>query len=142
MSSFLVEEETIMRIVSWIDRASLGNNILASMVNDVLNEYFIKDKDSNISEAQLNLLVNALWFMNKKAVDVRYSENNIISKLRYRTVSSSDIQVLKSMECLRYQASEGDVPETRCFKFLSELIDVLRNWIISNLPEYEEAKWR
>jgi hypothetical protein len=54
----------------------------------------------------------------------------------------SDVQTLKSIRCFLYQCTEGDqFMETDAFKHLEMLSDALAYKIVTNLPEYNEAKW-
>lgn len=48
---------------------------------------------------------------------------------------------VKSMHCLQYQCSEGNVPETRLYKALNRAIGRVCEHIVSNLPAYERAPW-
>ena len=47
----------------------------------------------------------------------------------------------KSLSCVMYQASEGNVPETEFYRELLEIKRVLAMHIVAMLPEYETAKW-
>ena len=51
-------------------------------------------------------------------------------------------QSLKSMECLRYQCSEGDVPKTELYKQLSRAIESLTGELLKrDCREYAGASW-
>jgi hypothetical protein len=45
------------------------------------------------------------------------------------------------MHCLRYQCSEGDVPKKSLYRWLSRAIHHYESKIVSELQEYEDAKW-
>jgi hypothetical protein len=137
VSSFIVEEETINRIVTFLYDHFLKTDILSSMTKAVLKEYDISVE----SIPECTFLANAFLYMNKLAVDDRYSENNLLSALKFKRIESNEIQVLKSMQCLQYQCSEGDVPKLPMYKCLNRLIGVLESHIISELPEYNQATW-
>lgn len=47
----------------------------------------------------------------------------------------------KALTCLRYQCSEGNVPERPEYVALSEAIGELASAIVESLPEYEAAAW-
>lgn len=53
----------------------------------------------------------------------------------------SMFQFLKSLECLHYQMSEGDVPTTDAYSLLKQLIDAVYYQIVSNTPDYQSARW-
>lgn len=94
-----------------------------------------------------NRLYREFFIMNRNAVVQRYNEKEdsdyikLPDNVNWDNMSLNKFQCLKSMECLHYQCSEGNVPETKLYKFLSELIELWKNYIIEELPEYEKAQW-
>jgi len=50
-------------------------------------------------------------------------------------------QLLKALKCLKYQCSEGDIPETEEYKSLSNYIDIITDNIISESDKYQRAEW-
>ena len=138
MSSFIVDDKTINIIVSWIDTHTHGDSILSNGVQRSLKNLGISSFKSN---GQLEEFANCFLYLNKLAVDDRYNEKRLIEKMKFEQTEASRIQVLKSMHCLRYQLHEGEVPKHKLFGFLSQLIKILTDDIISSLPEYEGAVW-
>jgi len=49
--------------------------------------------------------------------------------------------VIKSLQCWKYQCSEGDIPETKLYQFFEEVEHHLALKIVINLPEYDKATW-
>lgn len=138
MSAFIVDDETINRIVTWIE-SNTGNS-LGMEVKRTLNKFGIS-MEEELTEFTLSKMANSFLFLNKLGVDSRYDEKKELHPMKFVRVFDSDIQVLKSMHCLRYQCNEGNIPEQPAFKFLEELIEVLTAKIIDSLPEYEKAVW-
>ena len=129
MSAFIVSDETINSIVTHIkDDDKYGS------YKRVAEKYRI-----NIENPQK--LAQKLLEMNYEAVNERYDEKAGTPHIKYEPLHTNDVQTLKSMHCLQYQASEGDVPNTRTYKFLQGASDVLAEHIIEGLPEYERAEW-
>lgn len=63
---------------------------------------------------------------------------------RFRPVPMSQEPLVagyKAMTCLRYQCSEGNVPDTALFKELARAIGEIACAIVEALPEYEAAPW-
>lgn len=48
---------------------------------------------------------------------------------------------VKAMGCLRYQCSEGNVPESALFKELEKATAAVSYEIVSRMPAYEAAPW-
>lgn len=53
----------------------------------------------------------------------------------------SNVQLVKHLSCLRYQMSEGEIPETESYKRLSKLIGDISESILMSSPEYDKARW-
>ena len=49
--------------------------------------------------------------------------------------------MVKSIGCLTYQCSEGDVPDERLFKALREYERALNGLIVADMDEYDAAAW-
>lgn len=48
---------------------------------------------------------------------------------------------LKALQCLQYQCSEGNVPDTDLFREMEAAIGTVACHIVSMLPEYDAAPW-
>jgi len=120
MSAFLVENETINKVVS----------------------YMLPD---NASHADGTTLGAKLLTMNHVALKERYGDKMPESvKFRYKYKSYvgrvRQCIVIKAMRCLRYQCSEGNVPESDLYKQLVKSLHQLALDIVDKLPEYESAE--
>ena len=51
------------------------------------------------------------------------------------------VQLVKALQCLRYQCSEGDVPESEVYRELGDVIHEAMSYTIRLLPDYERADW-
>ena len=123
MSAFIVDDETMHRAVTGYHRAM--------------------SKGSPNSKALTEL--GRKWFaMNQRAVEQRYREQHETPAgegYAFKYVDANSVDYYKALRCLRYQCSEGDVPESPEFQELCGVIDGLGYSIISKLPEFERAKW-
>lgn len=136
MSSFIVEPICINRIVTWLDTAG-KRSIYSSNVQRLLDKYGLVLEELE----DLDRLVNSLNRLNREAVNDRYKEQEAVQLFKYNASFAKDIQVLKSLQCLHYQCSEGDVVKTLLYKFLEELEQIIKSKIIDELPEYKAASW-
>ena len=101
-----------------------------------------------------DVLGQKLYDMNHKAVQARYPSrgygatvfkwkpsghlangNNIPEDL------TTACQWLKALHCLRYQCSEGDVPEMLLYKALEKTIHQFESHLATIHPEYKQAEW-
>lgn len=91
-----------------------------------------------------------LYTLNCDAVNTRYShhpERQEPPNYKYSPVSPSDVQLLKSLQCLIYQCSEGEIPERDLHKRMVEReIELLRS--LCNVTQgdgtiigYHDADW-
>lgn len=144
MSSFVVEPKTINRVVTFLYLADGSGSIWASSIKNLIAEHLIdiRDKDG---------LCLKLFELNVQAVKERYGDEDFSTmpgpkgmrpeNYRFKFLHSDHVQVFKSLQCLIYQCSEGNVPETKLYRFLSELENTLARAIVSALPEYDKAEW-
>ena len=137
MSAFIVEDKTINKIVTFlaIDRDG-----------DWLRREIQKKTGFDLETAQgKSDFARALFRMNVAAVSQRYDdgvENFAPMTYQYQIdITITPITVFKALKCLRYQCSEGNVPETELYKLLEYIISALAEKIISNNPEYDKAYW-
>jgi hypothetical protein len=139
MSAFMVEDETINRIVTWL-RREVSTSRFA--IDRLARKYRIDLVSSNWDEK----LAKAMFQLNCDGVNQRYGEGEAkrFRSLNFRYKPEFDhslVQVLKSLQCWMYQCCEGDVPKTKLYQFFEEVERHLALKIVMNLPEYDKAKW-
>jgi len=147
MSAFIVNDETINNVLSYL---KLGKD--TEWLRRRIEQYGYKLQDDEDYEQ----FGGKLYLMNVAAVDERYNEANdsvkILQEFRFciggaktltgrQALTITTIQAYKSAKCLRYQCSEGDVPETNLYKCLETIIQALADRIIDYSPAYDAAKW-
>jgi len=129
MSAFLVTEKTLYNCMKAITKA----------------QYSALYKDIDGSQKKFKIIFMALNSLNSLALKVRYNEEPSpgykFCSIKYTEASSCKIQLLKSLQCLIYQCSEGSVIKTGLYKKLLEVKSDLQDLIIRDLPEYEKAVW-
>jgi hypothetical protein len=130
MSAFIVSENTLHRIITYL-RDSRESAIY--VVNEQNFTLATDEGCTAFGQALLNL--------NTLAVNQRYRENVTPLAYKFRPVPCESVQAFKSLDCLRYQCSEGDVPASLLYKALTEIHYVIANHIVSALPAYDAAKW-
>lgn len=144
MSSFIVSDRTINDIVGLIDNPFSYGYLKDELRN--LTDKYGYTLNREITDTTMDEIAADLMRMNLEAVNTRYGDSGGVkqdrAQLKYAYDPYSNIyQQLKSMHCLRYQASEGDVPNTATYKFLSDMIHITERYIIDNLPQYKNAGW-
>lgn len=129
MSAFLVSEKTLYNCMKAITKA----------------QYSALYKDIEGSQKKFKIVFMALNSLNSLALKVRYNEEPApgykFCSIKYTEASSCKVQLLKSLQCLIYQCSEGSVVETGLYKKLVEVKNDLAELIVRDLPEYENAVW-
>lgn len=139
MSAFIVSDKTINRIVTFMSRQDGNDELDFGSLKSPLTEAFSKKAFSKIAYAE------RLLAMNVEAVKHRYGDRaqDMLPDEPYQFahVKASPTQVLKSIACLLYQCSEGDVPACEEFKRLHEYEQDLAGCIATSTPEYAAAEW-
>jgi len=137
MSAYVVDSETINKIVSFLNFS---------------NEYVYWDHTYLFRKLGYNIpyivddyerLANDLFQMNVNAVKQRYSGDTEEYTYQFRTSINvrPAVEVYKAAQCLCYQCSEGNVPDTSLYKALNQFCSDLAEVIIANMPEYKSAYW-
>lgn len=147
MSAFVVEAETIDRIVTWIDGPLYRDSrYLYGEWAKAMGHEFTRDEQWGVEHIVYvpnlgSIIGQRLLAMNVAAVNARYDEHEGPDPYDSRMRPATKVQVLKSLQCLHYQCSEGDVPTWPLYKLLDETISYLAQAIVSGMPEYEKAAW-
>jgi hypothetical protein len=97
---------------------------------------------------QTEEFIEILYRLNVRAVNQRYIENTPehLTRETLKTLCGfnphvSIYQFLKSLECLHYQMCEGEVPATKPYEQIQDLINSVSRSIAHNCEEYERATW-
>lgn len=123
MSAFLVEKETIHAAV------------------DVMLDSRV-DMGEIVSADECDQLGTRLWEMNARAVSERYDEpREQLPQYRHRKSNKSRVAKLKAAQCLRYQCTEGTVPNLALYGQLCSAINEFALSIVQKMPEYDKAEW-
>ena len=139
MSAYIVEDKTINRVVTWFKREVTINRFTLDML---AREYGVDLTSDRWNE----MLAQAMFQLNCDGVNARYG-NGEAEKFRplnftYRPEDcSSLVQVFKSLQCWKYQCSEGDAPKTKLYQFFEAVEHHLALKIVMDLPEYKKATW-
>jgi hypothetical protein len=137
MSSFIVSEKTMSNIIYNLFWDHEFKNSYGSFL----------ERNGYKNAEDFDRLYMEFFVMNRNAVIQRYNEKEdsdyikLPEKVNWDTGILNKYQCLKDMKCLRYQCSEGNVPDTRLYKFLEELIEAYMSYIIEELPQYNNASW-
>jgi len=147
MSSFMCEDKTVNRIISFLVYDKIGKEAHKIIKKVTGIDLEIKGSDE-IYEAQVNLFGVKLRDLNIKALNERYGDN--IEELNeqypfngfdWKAETPSRMQMLKSLGCFTYQCNEGNIDKTAIFKMLRQIELSLAYDIITDAPEYDEAEW-
>lgn len=142
MSAFIVQDDTINRIVTFILNDNGRRN---------LNHYFrLAGYDLMADPEAAERLAIDLHLMNCDAVDERYSKGTAAHdvktcfefrrKLCPSTVDSR-FQIFRHAKCLLYQCAEGDVPDRPLYCALEKFAAQLAESIIDSMPQMEACSW-
>src|SRR5437588_12617091 len=139
MSAFMVEDTTINRVVTWLKREVQTSRFTL--------DWLAREYDVDLTSDQWDeKLARAMFQLNCDGVNARYGEGEAekFRPLNFTYKPEGDtflVQVLKSLQCWKYQCSEGDVPETKLYQFFEEVEHHLALQIVIGLPAYDKAKW-
>lgn len=147
MSSFIVSDITIHRIISGFDAPIMFTSFpdfrraLTDKLKTVGYDFDLAMNNKEFAELR-NRFGTHLLMLNGEAVYCRYGEESRETyEYEFSHVTVSKFQFLKSLQCYLYQCMEGPIPETSLYKALEKIVDLLKGQIIDELPGYQEAVW-
>lgn len=143
MSAFIVDDDCINRIVSHLNRNARDFEWLLSRSGYTLSQ-----------SEDLQRLASDLYLMNCDAVDGRYGPGTSAQddagragEFQFKfsppiySMPLPAVVIYKAAKCLRYQCSEGDVPQRPLFKLLDDIIASIADDIVTKMPAYDKANW-
>lgn len=143
MSAFICADSTFATIYSGLKVYGTSNLWQFSSIRHTVDRMLETTKIKKIET-----IIDELYTLNARAVSQRYKENNAEmvtgSALLKKTAFNPNVslyQFLKSLECLHYQMSEGDIPQQMLYKELEKIINAVCSSIAHQAKEYEMAHW-
>lgn len=131
MSAFIVEDDTINRIVTAIYQSDDWDT---DHLKQELSKAGISTRPQDLGEA--------MHLLNVTAVNYRYAHHPPATPdYHYRPVHSSTIQVSKSLMCWLYQCTEGDYDKAPLYTLMEKYQANLAMSVLSHSPEWETATW-
>lgn len=141
MSAFIVSDITLQNIVRFLDLDARFTN--SSKCYGCLHHLLIKQGFNLNYPEHRDRLIKEMALLNRQGVNVRYDENELEMPVRYiDAMPPTLMQAYKSLGCFLYQCCEGDIPEkSDLYKMFDEIKNQMAHSIVSNLNEYNDAKW-
>jgi sulfur relay (sulfurtransferase) DsrF/TusC family protein len=142
MSSFLIEDSSINKIVTFLIKCSYSNEIYYGEINKILVKYGFNLNYIENKNLEAEKLARYMKSLNLSAINYRYNEENKDYNIKFEEIDEKNLfQILKSLECFLYQCSEGEIPQENLFKMLEQITYILKDLIINSLKDYKTAKW-
>ena len=140
MSSFIVSDDTINKVVSYFYLQQMGSC-------DCSGAYHLRCRDYNVTtEEGQQQLADEMAQLNMKAFVGRYpqEQGGEISDIRhpYRfTTQTNRMQALKALQCWHYQCAQDAAVDDDLYKLMEEIKGLIAQDIVRDLPEYQAAPW-
>lgn len=143
MSAFIVDYKDVDNVLNVVDNLlhknwGLDDYMFCKLLDVAIPEY------KNYSDILQDLGVRMLT-LNIDAVNSRYDEDidyTYAKEFKYnKGIKVSTLQGIKSLKCIIYQCSEDGAIEQDFYKTLTDLKNMLCEAYITDLQEYEDAKW-
>jgi hypothetical protein len=140
MSAYIVDNETINKIVSYLYAKAVGGD-----TSSVLLELVKIGWDLSNNQDHAERLANAMFDLNVAAVQARYEgaeeEWYPLPSFKYQFTPASQIEAIKALKTWKYQCTEGYIPTTKLYKAMTEVHCLLCVDFVEQTEEYEAAQW-
>lgn len=141
MSAYIVEDETINKIVSFLYAKANGPD---SSIRWDATKLFKMGYDL-ASSSSCSDLAHKMFDMNVTAINAKYGEGEAEMfrplDFRFQFAPASLIEVIKVLKAWKYQCTEGDIPKLALYSAMDELHCLLCIDFVEQTEEYEVAKW-
>ena len=136
MSAFIVQDETINKIISCLET----DREAAHWRNQLKTAGYDLDTPDRCKKLGWDMFA-----LNIRSVNQRYPDRSASDlgglNYKYQYKAANRYQVLKSLQCWLYQSCEGDCNASDLYKLFEEISHSMALNIIADMPEYELAKW-
>lgn len=134
MSTFVVDDETINKVVSYLYAKAVGED------TSVVSRGLVKMGFDLSKTLHVERLANAMFDLNVAAVKERYRGFSLPT-FTYLFTPASEIEVIKALESWSYQCREGRIPASELYKAMAQTLCLLCIDYVHYTEEYEAATW-
>jgi hypothetical protein len=142
MSAYIVDNETINKIVSYLYANANGPDSSIPWKSTKL----FKMGYALTSSPSCAELAQKMFDMNVAAIQARYEgaeeEWYPLPSFKYQFTPASQIGVITALKSWKYQCTEGEVPDLALYKAMAEVYCLLCIDFVEQTEEYEAAEWR
>ena len=138
MSAFIVEDETINKVIACLNSLENGPRQARWISRPLRNIAYIGKLGKTLGDA--------MFALNVASVEERYGEGEAkeFRSLDYTfkdMVPPGPIAAYKALHCFLYQSCEGQCDKDKLFIALEQVKAELAQYIVNRLPQYESAVW-
>ena len=133
MSAFMVDDETINRIVSKLNRGDWPKEVAGYNLSNT---------------ADCEALANEMFELNVRGVENRYG-NGASAKFRRLNFNfkfdwnGTKIGAIKALHCWLFQCAEGDAYKSPLYEAMEDVVHTWEYEVVSHLPEWDkENTWK
>lgn len=145
MSAFVVEDQTINIVVSWMNEVCMAG-YSHKYFYDLLPLTKLGYKlDNPIGP---NRLAEDMFTLNCDSIEQRYGEGQaeefrpLDFNYKFAPSGVNIYHILKFLRCFLYQCCEGNIPQQNTLYNALETVSLkIAGTIVNHLPEYETAPW-
>lgn len=147
MSAYIINLDTMANIAESVANCLNFNSTGINMftVGTDLQDAFKDCKNAfPYHDFNADLIFEKLYTMNADAVAQRYKEDPepMPGKIPDgKKLQGNPYTLVKALDCLLYQCSEGNVPDTAVFKAIEGYNRRIYKYIVRTSKEYEAAPW-
>lgn len=141
MSSYIVNDETINKVVSYLCSKANGPdpNILWNKTKLEAMGFDLRSQESCAK------LAHKMFDLNVAAVQARYGEAEgegfPLPVFAYSFMAATTIEVIKALKAWLYQCTEGRVPQSALYLAMTEVHCLLCIDFVEQTEEYEATPW-
>lgn len=141
MSSFIVNDKTINRLLTFIDKWNFNEDKETKEAFFNLTAKPYREEDIDAPEKVLSRVGTKLLSLNAEAVSQRYSEEQQEIVYLYQYKPCKLPQAYNHLRCLTYQMAEGDIVKKKLYRILQKMETLMAVEIADGTEEVKKAEW-
>ena len=141
MSTFMVNDITFNSVAKTLIRRGRRSGNYRD-VEAIISKFDDTNDTGMTTEQRVEAFIYTLKNCNAQAVDARYGDLPDGTPVEWQKGREmSNLCLVKQLQCIRYQMTEGEIPRGPVYKELKELLQGISEHIVSRSDKYEQYPW-
>ena len=141
MSAYVVEDQVINKIVSFLNVAALGSDGYNYDIRSLKEAGYDLSTEADCERLAFEMFALNCFSVNERYGDGQHKEFRAMDFEYHFKSPRPRIEVYKALECWQYQSCEGRASDTKLYTIMEGVRNAMAATIVHSLKEYDQAEW-